>query len=181
MAKITKKAELLKRAIELYNQDYKLVSISRELNIHQSTLRRWFRDEGVKAKKSPHEPNEPTDIEIRLDKSIAHHDERIKEDKTIAEIADAQASPADQYQNYVASSSIKLLRDSIKNIRGPRTVKELSELDQLIRRNLGLNARNGDGSGSMQIDISILNNTKKAGDKKIKKVIDVESEPVDEN
>ncbi len=178
MAKITKKAELLKRAIELFNENYKLVSISRELNIHQSTLRRWFRDEGVKAKKSPYEDNEPTDVEIKLDESLARHDERVKEDETITQVADSQASPADQYQNYVAASSIKLLRDSVKNIRGPRTVKELSELDQLIRRNLGLNARNGDGSGSMQIDISILNNTKKIEDKNpkvvSKKVIDVE-------
>ena len=42
-----------------------------------------------------------------------------------------------------------------------RTVKEMSELDQMIRRNLGLNPRGGSGSaGSVQIDISILNNTK---------------------
>jgi hypothetical protein len=47
----------------------------------------------------------------------------------------------------------------MKNLRGPRTVRELSELDQLIRRNLGLNSKNGGGSSKMQIDISILNNT----------------------
>jgi len=65
-------------------------------------------------------------------------------------VADSQASPADKYQTYVATTSIKLLRDSVKNLRGPRTVKELSELDQLIRRNLGLNAKNGGGSGKVQ-------------------------------
>ena len=178
MAKITKKAELLKRAIELFNENYKLVSIARELNLHPSTLRRWLRDAGVKGKKNPHEDNEPTDVEIRLDESIARHDERLKEDKTITEVADSQASPADVYQTYVAAASIKLLRDNIKNLRGPRTVKELSELDQLIRRNLGLNARTGNGAGNMQIDISILNNTKTAKGRTIqvspKKVIDVE-------
>jgi len=67
----------------------------------------------------------------------------------------------------------------MKNLRGPRTVKEFDILDQLIRRNLGLNARNTGGSGSMQIDISILNNTKAdngEGAVKItpKKVIDIE-------
>jgi hypothetical protein len=40
-------------------------------------------------------------------------------------------------------------------------VRELSELDQLIRRNLGLNSKTGGGGASkMQIDISILNNKK---------------------
>jgi hypothetical protein len=54
-----------------------------------------------------------------------------------------------------------MFRDSMPHIRGPRTVKEMSELDQLIRRNLGLNPRGGSGgAGSVQIDISILNNTK---------------------
>ncbi len=76
------------------------------------------------------------------------------------EIAQSQSSPAEKYQSYVAASAIKLLRDSMKNLRGPRTVKELSELDQLIRRNLGLNARTAGGSGKLQIDISILNNAK---------------------
>ncbi len=95
------------------------------------------------------------------------------------EIAQSQSSPAEKYQSYVAASAIKLLRDSIKNLRGPRTVKELSELDQLIRRNLGLNARTAGGSGKLQIDISILNNAKAdRGDGAVKinkdKIIDVE-------
>ena len=69
------------------------------------------------------------------------------------------------------------MRDSVKNLRGPRTIKELSELDQIIRRNLGLDNRGG--SGKVQIDISILNNTKAdkgkgAVDIDSKKVIDVE-------
>ena len=96
------------------------------------------------------------------------------------EIAEAQTTPADKYQSYVAAAGIKLLRDSMKNLRGPRTVKELSELDQLIRRNLGLNARTGGGSSKMQIDISILNDAKADrgnGAVKVtpKKIIEVEA------
>ena len=77
-----------------------------------------------------------------------------------------------------------MLRDSIKNLRGPKTVKELSELDQLIRRNMGLNAKTAGGGGKLQIDISILNNAKAdrgKGAVKInpKKVIEVS--PIDEN
>ena len=197
MAKITKKQELLERALELYNQDYKLVSISKELDIHTSTLRRWLRECGVEPKKNGHVPNprpdDPDPLQTALDedlknstreeRQIESHDARLAEDESIMEVADSQASPADKYQTYVAATSIKLLRDSVKNLRGPRTVKELSELDQLIRRNLGLNAKNGGGSGKVQIDISILNNTKadkgggsiKTSPKKI-----IEAEPLDD-
>ena len=76
------------------------------------------------------------------------------------DIAEAQSTPADKYQHYIAAAGIKILRDSIKNLKGPKTVRELSELDQLIRRNLGLNAKSGGGQSKMHIDISILNNSK---------------------
>ena len=81
----------------------------------------------------------------------------------------------------MAASAIKLLRDSVKNWRGPRTVREISELDQLIRRNLNIDNRGGSGGGGLQIDINILNNTKAdRGEGAIKvnpkKVIDVDTE-----
>ena len=96
--------------------------------------------------------------------SSAIVEERFKaskeEDVTLNEIAEAQNSPADKYQHYIAAAGIKLLRDSMKTLRGPRSIREMSELDQLIRRNLGLNSKTGGGSSKMQIDISILNNSK---------------------
>ena len=194
MAAKSKKSQLLQRAIELYNQDYKLNAISRELDIHSSTLRRWFRKEGIEAKTNPHGSNpredDPDPLKTAVDKNleditaesikVASHEARLAEDKTMMDIAEAQSSPADKYQSYVAAAGIKLLRDSMKNLRGPRTVKELSELDQLIRRNLGLNSRTGGGQSKMQIDISILNDTKADRGKgalkvKPKKVIEVEA------
>ena len=90
------------------------------------------------------------------------------------DITENQSTPADKYQHYVAAASIKLLRDSIKNLKGPKNVRELSELDQLIRRNLGLNAKTGGGGSSqMRIDISILNNKK--ADRGNGAIIDVEA------
>ncbi len=190
----SKKPQLLQRAIELYNQDYKLNAISRELDIHSSTLRRWFRKEGIEAKTNPHGNNpreeDPDPLKTAVDKNledataesikVASHDARMVEDKTMMDIAESQSSPADKYQSYIAAAGIRLLRDSMKNLRGPRTVKELSELDQLIRRNLGLNSRTGGGQSKMQIDISILNDSKADRGKgalkvKPKKVIEVEA------
>ena len=194
MSAKSKKSELLGRAIELYNQDYKLTSISKELDIHPSTLRRWLRAEGIDPKTNPHgsnpRPEDADPLQTAVEKNlenatqetikVAKHDARKTEDEVMLEIAEAQTTPADKYQSYVAAAGIKLLRDSMKNLRGPRTVKELSELDQLIRRNLGLNARTGGGSSKMQIDISILNDAKADrgnGAVKVtpKKIIEVEA------
>lgn len=97
--------------------------------------------------------------QVDLVSKVVQHDARIEEDGSLLEIAEAQSTPADKYQHYIAAAAIKLLRDSMANLKGPKTVRELSELDQLIRRNLGLNAKSGGGQSKMHIDISILNNS----------------------
>jgi len=163
----------------MYDQNYKLVTIAKELDIHPSTLRRWLRKEGISPKHDAHGSNPEREgakeqsvdpLQDTLDENLesiaddavhlAKHDARLAEDKSMMELAEAQSSPADKYQAYISAAGIKLLRDSMQNLRGPKSVRELSELDQLIRRNLGLNAKTGGGTGKVQIDISILNDAK---------------------
>ena len=186
-----KENSLQQRALTLYKADWKTVSIARELGVHPGTVRRWFKKMGIPAKKNGLHPREevpeetPVDeladaidhqLEATTDEAIlrARHDARKEEDAAILEIAESQSSPADKYQHYAAATGIKLMRDSVKNLRPAKTVRELSELDQFIRRNLGLNAKSG-GSGKMQIDISILNNTKAdRGGGAVKPIIDLD-------
>ena len=140
----------------MYNQDYKLVRIAEELDIHTSTLRRWLRKEGIEPKNDSYGSNpkkkeednttDPAPLKTALDEnledktdeaiSIAKHEARLAEDKSLMEIAESQSSPAEKYQSYIAAAGIKQLRDSMKNLRGPKSVRELSELEQLIRRNI---------------------------------------------
>ena len=188
---INSKQEIQERAVELYNLDWKTSSIAKELGVHAGTVRRWFKKRGIPARKNglvmaekTEEPNPSPDklaedieqnLENMTDEAVlrAKHDARIEEDQTMMEIAESQSSPADKYQHYVAAAGIKLLRDSMNNLKGPKNVRELSELDQLIRRNLGLNSKTGGGASSkMQIDISILNNKK--ADRGGGTVIDIE-------
>jgi|TARA_R100000482_G_scaffold3151_4_gene1206 transposase len=188
---INSKQEIQERAVELYNLDWKTSSIAKELGVHAGTVRRWFKKRGIPARKNglvmaekTEEPKPSPDklaedieqnLENMTDEAVlrAKHDARIEEDQTMMEIAESQSSPADKYQHYVAAAGIKLLRDSMNNLKGPKNVRELSELDQLIRRNLGLNSKTGGGASSkMQIDISILNNKK--ADRGGGTVIDIE-------
>lgn len=184
----------VQRALALDKKNYKMVAIAKELGVNYATVRRWFKILGIPARKNGIALNRPVD-EDTLEEDIAEnlnnraeeavelakHDARMAEDKAMLDLAEVQSTPADKYQHYIAAAGIKLLRDSMKNLRGPKTVRELSELDQLIRRNLGLNAKNGGGTSRMQIDISILNNAKadrgEGTVRKMKpKIIDVEPE-----
>lgn len=171
------KREDVQRALQLYKQDYKLSNIADELGISTSTLRRWLRKAGYGPKNDSYSSNpdneevESTDpIQEALDDdlnkktkeaiNIAKREARTTEEKNILEISEAQTSPAEKYQTYVAAAGMRLLRDSMSNLRAPKTIRELDQLDQIIRRNLGLNDKRGGGAGKMQIDISILNNAR---------------------
>jgi len=199
---------LLQRALELYAKDYKIMAIARELGVHAGTVRRWFKRIGLPPKRRAGTPLpkqvrdlvqyvDDTDADAEALKDnldnytgdairLAKQEARTVEDEQMMEIAEAQSSPADKYQHYIAAAGIKLLRDSMKNLKGPKSVRELSELDQLIRRNLGLNSKSGGGASNMRIDISILNNSKTdRGNGTISKmkpeIIDVEVEPETES
>lgn len=156
------KVEQMRRCIELYAQGIPKARIAVELGKSPNTIGFWLKDI---PKPEPQDKPDPIQQALELETSEAVNDEtlmaRDAEEQALTDNAKAQSTPADQYQAYVAAQGIRMLRDNFKAIRGPRTVRELSELDQLIRRNLGLNPRGGSGNGGgLQIDISILNNTK---------------------
>jgi hypothetical protein len=181
-------ALLRNKAVDMLNKGFLRARIAEQMNVTPATVTRWLKEAGIAPLKrgrgadkiDPANPTEPEFIDF-LPQDEPEPDEfqqhlaeitdstlqdplseaRDEEERSILEIADSQSTPADKYQAFIAANAIRMFRDSMPHIRGPRTVKEMSELDQLIRRNLGLNPRGGSGgAGSVQIDISILNNTK---------------------
>jgi transposase-like protein len=170
------KAAKIQRATELYQQGVMKTRIAEQLDVSFDTVGRWLKNVIVDKPDSDAEPfaknlEDSTDAVI-ADAKLAARD---MEQQALLEVAENQSSPADKYQAYVAASAIKMLRDNLMNVRGPRTVRELSELDQLIRRNLGLNPKGGSGgSGSLTIDVSILNNSKATNGGSASVVIDAE-------
>jgi len=163
-AKRQAKAERMQRAVDLYQSGVIKIRIAEQLGVTDDTISRWLKDvpkPSTPVSNDPFEQNLERSVEAAVaDSRLAARDE---EQQALLEVAENQSSPADKYQAYVAASAIKMLRDNLMNVRGPRTVRELSELDQLIRRNLGLNPKGGSGNaGTLTIDLSILNNAKAA-------------------
>jgi len=169
------KAAKVQRAIEMYKGGVIKMRIAEELGISFDTVCRWLKDAVLDTpdETEPFAKNlEESTTAVIADAKLAARDQ---EQQSLLEVAENQSSPADKYQAYVAASAIKMLRDNLANVRGPRTVRELSELDQLIRRNLGLNPKGGSGgSGSLTIDVSILNNSKATNGGSTSVVIDAE-------
>lgn len=155
------RVERRRRAVDMWLGGATQSKIAVELGVGLSTVGLWLK--GV----SRPEPEPPPDVmqeALAMEASTAVADERLaardEEEQALMDIADSQDNPADQYQAYVAAMGIRLLRDNIKLVRGPRTIRELDALDQMIRRSLGLNSKGGGTGGKLNIDISILNNTK---------------------
>lgn len=189
MSKYSKKQELLKRAIALYNQDYKLATISRELDIHVSTLRKWLRDEGYKAKKNPHganpktqpveethtiEDEQPSEILLqestKEDNSLKKADDLVSSYEDVYDATQAALSQGDAYNSATAQVITQKQYEGLKNLRPPKTWKEADLLDRMIERKLGLDNKT---TSNVQIDVSILNKTKTVKDNQ--NVIDAET------
>ena len=191
-----KKRRLFTKAMELYEQQYTFSAIAKECGVHVSTLRRWFRDAGAPPKKSKWEENptpwidkdapKPESIfdgteehktKHAVDKAAEHA--HLQEKGRIDEIASAQSSPAEQYQSYMASQAVRLMRDGMAQMRPPTNVREVEVLDKIARRHFGLDEKQSGGATSLSIDINILNDAAAASRKRPTKVVDVDPNPKD--
>lgn len=164
--------ERRQRAIELYQNGGFISRISEELKVSRPTIIKWLDETGIERRSKVGKEEEDEQTEDIFEEKLAEITDSLKpademlaartaEEQALMEVAQNQATPADQYQAYIAANAIKMLRDNIFNVRGPRTIKELSDLDQLIRRSLGLDPKgNKSAGGTLTIDINVLNNTK---------------------
>lgn len=169
LAKRRARAKQLSEALRMIKEGRKLTDIAKELNVNPQTITNWKRKHKVEVTPEfPETQADPDAFRAKLSNEakaaveVARGIAQELESKEITDMAEKQCSPQEQYQAYVAAQGIRILRDSMANIRPPRTVKELGELDAIIRRSMGLSNNNngGGGSGSLTIDVNILNNVK---------------------
>jgi predicted transcriptional regulator len=169
LAKRRARAKQLADALRMIKEGRKLTDIAKELNVDPQTISNWKKKHKVEVQPEiPETQPDPDAFRAKLSNEakaaveVAKEIAQQLEDKEITDMAEKQCSPQEQYQAYVAAQGIRILRDSMGNIRPPRTVKELGELDAIIRRSMGL-SNNGSGGGagsSLTIDVNILNNVK---------------------
>lgn len=168
---------LREKALQLNNAGWQHSQIAKELGKDPGTIRRWFREAGLPPKKNRMEPNTPigevdpdpigTAIAGELVGSakelgdVARLVAKDEEHTAIQTMANTALTPVDQYQAYVAAQGMRLIRDGIAQVKPPRTIAELDQMDRIVRRSMGLDGKSaggGGGGGSLHIDLTILNN-----------------------
>lgn len=179
------KAARLKKGLKLLADGVQNKEIAKECGVHPNTVAVWKKKYNVQVEALIPEEQEDTDVfEQKMSKEAKAAIEAIREkaqeeeQTDIEELADSQASPQEQYQAYVAAQGIRLMRDGIKTMRPPRTVKEFSDLDTVVRRAMGLSTNpgsGGKGGNAISIDVNILHNTKATKGGRDSVVIDAES------
>ena len=106
---------------------------------------------------------------------------RDEEMEVIEKVSDGEVTVQNQYQSYTANLGMRILRDAKAKIRGPRTIKEFSELDNVIRCNLGLSSNGKGGAGAagsaLHVDVKILNGGNMPG--QAEPIVEVNSSPSD--
>jgi hypothetical protein len=153
-------------AKHLFNQGFSTKDISIDVGVHESTIRKWFKEEKL-----------PTGVARKLHLKALQKKQALELNPPPAPLVELQpeqqVSPSDKYQQYVALEGIRMMQECLPTLRGPRTVKEFGELDTIIRRNLGLVGKNAAGPGGrLSIDISVL--SEKRGSTATATIIDAE-------
>jgi len=151
---------LKEKVVKLYTSGVSPTGIGEQVKRSRPTVYRWLKEMGV-------------DIKDKNSQTLAELQDIENEHEKIKTVSESQGDASQQYANYAAATAMTIYKNSLNRIQYAKNIKELIMLDQMIRRNLGL--EKNQGCGKQQIDINILNNHK---GKRISesKVIDVAPE-----
>jgi len=141
--------DLKKKVVTLYASGAEPTVIAQQIGRSRPTIYRWLKDMGVDIKDKN---------SLRNSQTLAELQELEEEQNKIKKVSEAQGDPAQQYANYAAATGMTIYKNSLSRIQYAKSIKELIMLDQMIRRNLGM--EKNQGCGKQQIDINILNNHK---------------------
>ena len=180
-----------KKALTLYSQGHAVPDIARAIGVHSATVRRWCRQTGTvhgSALAEAPEPQRPEDIlklkeedpdEIVLAGELEPSPVQrlMNAEQVMGAIDEALSQPGDtanKYQAIMVALGMNMLKTATAMPPAVKTVKDLATLNDIIRTNLGLNAK-GSGSGSLSINLNVLTKAvQKAGN------VSVEAEVIDD-
>jgi transposase-like protein len=172
----------------MYAHGHATPDIARAIGVNPSTVRRWVRAKGVKYGsalsvapppesleeiKNPSKPA-PTQTQV-LDSAMNTPTQRLlNAEQIMAAIGEALERPGDaanRYQAVMVALGLNMLKTSAAMPPAVKTIKDLATLNDIIRTNLGLNAKGG--SGGLSINLNVL--TKEGKGKTADVVVEAET------
>lgn len=179
------------RAIDLYQRGHATPEIAKAIGVNVSTVRRWCRTVGAShgsalsyaaPAASPAEILNPAVVAPRaanlldkLETDLSPTQRLMNANDIMGAIEDAMNRPgdtADRYQAIMVALGLNVLKQSAAMPPPVKTIRDLATLNEIIRTNLGLNAKGG--GSSLAINLNVL--TKQSGNSSVA----VEAEILDE-
>lgn len=152
-----------KKALKLWRDGHKTVSIAKAVGVSTQTITRWARDAKAVRKGKPEELVDDTQfiLPIETDESIplVKIQESEKRDHALATAVQTAATPADQYNAFVAAKGTEILQQALNSgVLIPKTYSDIQKLDGMIRDSLGISGKKGGGGvgGRISIDLKVL-------------------------
>lgn len=152
-----------KKALKLWRDGHKTISIAKAVGVSTQTVTRWAREAKAVRRGKPEELVSDTDfiLPIETDESIplVKIQESEKRDHALATAIQTAATPADQYNAFVAAKGTEILQAALNSgAIIPKNVSDVQRLDSMIRESLGLAGKRGSGGigGRISIDLKVL-------------------------
>lgn len=152
-----------KKALKLWRDGHKTASIARAVGVSAPTITRWAREAKAVRKGKLEELVDDTDfvLPIETDESIplVKIQESEKRDHALATAVQTAATPADQYNAFIAAKGTEILQQALNSgILIPKTFSDVQKLDGMVRDSLGLNNKKGGAGigGRISIDLKVL-------------------------
>jgi hypothetical protein len=151
-----------KKALKLWRDGHKTASISRAVGVSVATITRWAREAKAVRRGSVEELVDDTDFVLPIEKDesipLVRIQESEKRDAVLATAVQTAATPADQYNAFVAAKGTEILQQALNSgVLVPKTYSDIQKLDAMIRDSLGLNNKKGGGiGGRISIDLKVL-------------------------
>lgn len=151
-----------KKALKLWRDGHKTASISRAIGVSPATITRWAREAKAVRNSKLEELVDDTDfvLPIETDESIplVKIQESEKRDHALATAVQTAATPADQYNAFIAAKGAEILQQVLNSgILVPKTFSDVQKLDGMVRDSLGLNNKKAGGiGGRISIDLKVL-------------------------
>jgi transposase-like protein len=149
------------KALTLYAQGHAVPDIARNIGVDATTIRRWIKQNGVThggaLGQVSEEPVAP--VQLPTTEDVLTPTERLMNaEQVMAAIETALQRPgdtADRYQAIMVALGLNILKTTAAMPPAVKNMRDLATLNEILRTNMGLNAK-GAAGGGLAINLNVL-------------------------
>lgn len=149
------------KALTLYAQGHAVPDIARNIGVDATTIRRWIKQNGVThggaLGQVSEEPVAP--VQLPTTEDVLTPTERLMNaEQVMAAIETALQRPgdtADRYQAIMVALGLNILKTTAAMPPAVKNMRDLATLNEILRTNMGLNAKGASGGG-LAINLNVL-------------------------